>query len=138
MSCGPGAFQTRVLDALAIYAAPGSSLHWTWRIRARSTRTRTTLTENAIAAYECGERVPCWMLRRDLACTRDALSRAADRRVSWSAERPRAVGLQGWLLGDFLSVRADFRRWLAVARQAPIKNAGESWRLDDERTGRLD
>jgi hypothetical protein len=76
MSRGPGGFQVRVLDVLASYRRLGADLGWTWRTGSRYTLSRFVMSDWHVRAYEDGEIVPCWILRRDLDCDRATLARA--------------------------------------------------------------
>ena len=73
MSRGPGALQRRVLETLAAYERLGARLQWEWR---SSHPAGSLADEHDIRAYDQGRRVPVWILRQDLGCTRDELSRA--------------------------------------------------------------
>ncbi|MDQ3420435.1 MAG: hypothetical protein M3541_16955 [Acidobacteriota bacterium] len=74
MSRGPGTFQTRVLDVLASYHQFGD-LQWTWHSGSRYALGNYA-DEGDVQWFKRGEIVPVWILLRDMACERAALSRA--------------------------------------------------------------
>lgn len=85
MSRGPGVLQRRMLEALADYERLGSVLQWKWS-GGRRYSLATYASDTDIHAYEAGRRVPVWILRRDIGCSRADLSRALS-----SLERQRMV-----------------------------------------------
>jgi hypothetical protein len=76
MSRGPGVFQRRVLECLAGYHRLRGHLGWTWPAWSRYSLGTYVWDEHDIERYEAGDFVPLWMLRRDLGCSKDELSRA--------------------------------------------------------------
>lgn len=76
MSRGPGAFQVRVLETLALYDRLGPALNWTWRTGGRYALGNYYVDQRDVERWERQPSVPLWILRRDLGCDRAELSRA--------------------------------------------------------------
>ncbi|HUB48344.1 MAG TPA: hypothetical protein VMB73_25490 [Acetobacteraceae bacterium] len=74
MSRGPGCAQMRILETLAAYARCGTDLGWEWSTGGSFYRQHVAWPEN-VEAYERGERVEVWMIRRDTGLSAAEVSR---------------------------------------------------------------
>jgi hypothetical protein len=82
MSRGPGDAQVKIMETLATHHRLGRDLGWEWRVGGSFYRKRLLLPDeyehdrHSIAAYERGQRVEVWKLRRDTGLSAPELSRA--------------------------------------------------------------
>ena len=74
MSRGPGKLQVKIMETLKQYHDLGESLEW--RFDPGGSWMAQYADKCDIEAYERGDRVECWKLRRDLEISKSALSRA--------------------------------------------------------------
>ncbi|MBA3639351.1 MAG: hypothetical protein H0W53_08715 [Acidobacteria bacterium] len=115
MSRGPGTFQTRVLDVLASYHQFGD-LQWTWHSGSRYALGNYA-DEGDVQWFKRGEIVPVWILLRDMACERAALSRAL-----------RGLHRQGLILcrGGDLAVRGVYPSNGRATKYASLTSEGRN------------
>lgn len=106
-----------MLETLATYRSLGTSLQWEWRKGWRYSHARYA-DDYDVRAYERGEYVPVWILRRDLGATAPLLSRAVR-----GLER---MGLASGYTGD-LSYHGDTFAMGKAVKFVRLTAEGEAW-----------
>ena len=124
MSRGPGTAQMQVLEALAAYHRLGKELGWRWNVGGSFYR-QYLADSGDIAAYERGQRVEIWMLRRDTGLSAPEVSRALRSLSRW---RPAKGDDDGYVFVMLYGANADYLGLgFRAAKFASITNEGLRW-----------
>ncbi len=116
MSRGPGALQVKIMRTLKQYHDLGETLGWEFH-PGGSFNARVLADRSCIKAYEQAERIPVWMLRRDLEASLPALSRAI-----------KGLSTMGyvWRYGADLDILGDYYS-LNNTKYIQLSPDGEQW-----------